>query len=103
MRIVGIGDSGMFGWNVEQGEDYLSVLRSNLTARANGVSYEVLNLGVPGYNTQIEVESLRSKGLAYASVARMAPLLRLRQPAGRLPTDSPAVRIPVGTPAGMAP
>ncbi len=65
VRIVGIGDSGMFGWNVEQGEEYLSVLRSNLTARTNGVLYEVFNLGVPGYHTQLEVESLRSKGLAF--------------------------------------
>jgi len=65
VRIMGIGDSGMFGWNVEQGEEYLGVLRSNLTAHTNGVRYEVFNLGVPGYNTQLEVESLRSKGLAY--------------------------------------
>lgn len=65
VRIIGIGDSGMFGWDVEQNEPYLSVLESNLNARADGRSYEVLNFGVPGYNTQLEVECLRVKGLAF--------------------------------------
>ncbi|MDI6774620.1 MAG: SGNH/GDSL hydrolase family protein [Verrucomicrobiota bacterium] len=64
-RIVGIGDSGMFGWNVEQDLDYLSVLESNLNARADGVVYEALNLAVPGYNTAQEVEMLACKGLAF--------------------------------------
>jgi lysophospholipase L1-like esterase len=65
VRILGIGDSGMFGWNVEQGEDYLSVLESNLRHRDDGVLYEVLNLAVPGYNTQLEVEAFRDKGAKY--------------------------------------
>lgn len=66
VRIIGIGDSGMFGWGVEQGEEYLGVLRANLAARAGIRRYEVLNLAVPGYNTQLEVQSLVAKGLAYA-------------------------------------
>ncbi|MCE9616329.1 MAG: SGNH/GDSL hydrolase family protein [Lentisphaerae bacterium] len=65
IRIVGIGDSGMFGWSVQQDEDYLAVLETNLNARADGRDYDVLNLGTPGYNTQLEVESLRAKGLAF--------------------------------------
>ncbi len=65
IRIIGIGDSGMFGWSVEQNENYCVVLESNLNARADGMLYEVLNLAVPGYNTQLEVECLRYKGLKY--------------------------------------
>lgn len=65
VRIVGVGDSGMFGWGVQQGENYMDVLESNLNARADGKVYETLNFGVPGYNTQLEVETLKSKGLAY--------------------------------------
>lgn len=65
IRIVGLGDSGMFGWNVHQDENYLDVLESNLNARAAGTVYETLNFGVPGYNTQLEVETLKAKGLAY--------------------------------------
>lgn len=65
VRIVGIGDSGMFGWDVEPDEDYLSVLESNLNARNDGTAYEVLNMAVPGYNTQLELEALKDKGLKY--------------------------------------
>lgn len=65
VRIVGLGDSGMFGWNVHQDENYMDVLESNLNARASGKVYETLNFGVPGYNTQLEVEALKDKGLAY--------------------------------------
>lgn len=64
-RIVGLGDSGMFGWGVDQGQDYMSVLRNNLGRRNDGRNYEVLNFAVPGYNTQLEVQSLIGKGLAY--------------------------------------
>jgi hypothetical protein len=65
IRIVGVGDSGMFGWNMEQGDEYLSVLRSNLQKRSGSAKYEVMNLAVPGYNTFQEVEMLRHRGLSY--------------------------------------
>src|SRR5262249_23510215 len=32
-RILGIGDSGMFGWDVPQGREYLAVLERRLGAR----------------------------------------------------------------------
>ena len=65
LRVVGIGDSGLFGWNVEQNEDYITVLGQLLNARGDGRRYETINLGVPGYNTQMEVETLVEKGLRY--------------------------------------
>jgi lysophospholipase L1-like esterase len=65
VRILGLGDSGMFGWDVEQDENYLHLLEKHLNDRQDGVTYEVLNFAVPGYNTQLECEHLRSKGLAY--------------------------------------
>lgn len=65
LRIIGIGDSGMFGWGVAQGEDYMAVLERVLNERGDGIDYEVLNMGVPGYNTALEVETLAYKGLAY--------------------------------------
>lgn len=64
-RIAGIGDSGMFGWGNNQGEDYLSVLESNLNSRADGRCYEVLNFGVPGYNSQLEVQMVKNRVLDY--------------------------------------
>jgi hypothetical protein len=55
----------MFGWNVEQDLNYMDVLEKRLNASSNGTLYEVLNLAVPGYNSQIESEVLRYKGLDY--------------------------------------
>ncbi|TAN37967.1 MAG: SGNH/GDSL hydrolase family protein [Verrucomicrobia bacterium] len=65
VRIVGLGDSGMFGWNCEQGEEYMAVLERNLNRRGDGLVYESLNFAVPGYNTQLEAETLRLKALPY--------------------------------------
>lgn len=65
LRILGVGDSGMFGWDARQGRDYLAVLERRLGERKGSQSYEVLNLAVPGYNTRQEVDLLRTKGLAY--------------------------------------
>jgi hypothetical protein len=64
-RILGIGDSLMFGWGVEQGQDYLSLLEERLNAGAGAGAWEVVNTAVPGYNTAMEVETLEAKGLAY--------------------------------------
>lgn len=63
-RIVGLGDSVMFGWGVDEGEDYLSVFAGR--RNAHGESWDVVNTAVPGYNTVMEVETLEKKGLAYA-------------------------------------
>jgi lysophospholipase L1-like esterase len=65
-RIVGLGDSGMFGWDVEQEDPYMAVLGRQLNARGDGRDYEVLNFGVPGYNTQLELEMLKCRALAFA-------------------------------------
>lgn len=65
VRILGLGDSGMFGWDVEQGRNYLDVLEQTLATRNDGVRYEALNTGTPGYNTRLEVELLKARGLAF--------------------------------------
>lgn len=65
-RIAGIGDSNMFGWGVAEGEPYLQILERRLGEMAgDGRRFEVLNFGVPGYNTAIEVASFERKALAY--------------------------------------
>jgi hypothetical protein len=66
VRIVGIGDSGMFGWDVAQDETYLTRLEESLKGRGDlDRKYEVLNFGVPGYNSQQEVELLAHRAMAY--------------------------------------
>jgi lysophospholipase L1-like esterase len=64
-RVVGVGDSVMFGWGVGEEESYMSLLEMALTRRAGG-PVEVLNLAVPGYNTIQERAALEHKGLPLA-------------------------------------
>jgi hypothetical protein len=56
-RIVGLGDSHMFGWGVRREETFLAQLESRLEPPGRG-PVEVWNLAVPGYNTVQEVETL---------------------------------------------
>lgn len=66
VRIIGIGDSIMFGQGVGQGENYLSVLEDMLNARHPVKDWEAINSAVPEYNTAIEVETLKTKGLPFS-------------------------------------
>jgi len=63
-RVIGIGDSQMFGWGVKDEETYLSVLSDSLNHNSKCV-WEVINTAVPGYNTVMELETLKEKGLQY--------------------------------------
>ncbi len=65
VRIVGIGDSIMFGWGLQYGKDYLSLLESKLNDSYPEKKWEIINTAVPGYNTVMEVETLKEKGMKY--------------------------------------
>jgi GDSL-like Lipase/Acylhydrolase family len=66
IRIVGLGDSVMFGWGVSNEEYYLALLSEYLNQSApDGYRWEIINTAVPGYNTAMEVETFRTKGLDY--------------------------------------
>jgi len=60
-RIIGIGDSVMFGWGVAEEDTYLSQLERRLNSHPACGSFEILNFGVPGYNTAMELSLLQSK------------------------------------------
>ena len=63
VRIVGLGDSVMFGWGVAYEECYLARLESTLSTPST--PWEAINLAVPGYNTAMELATFEEKGLAY--------------------------------------
>lgn len=65
VRVVGLGDSVMFGWGVSEEDTYLARLGSRLGTASPGVAWEVVNTAVPGYNTVMEVETLEAKGLRF--------------------------------------
>jgi hypothetical protein len=55
-RIVGLGDSHMFGWGVAQDQTFVAVLERLLGERFPSSDFEVWDTAVPGYNTVQEVE-----------------------------------------------
>ncbi len=63
IRIVGLGDSFAFGWKVADGEPYLDRLGAALRERHPEREWEIVNTGVPGYNTVQEAATLREKVL----------------------------------------
>jgi lysophospholipase L1-like esterase len=65
IRILGLGDSVMFGWGVKDHETYLAHLAFLLNTTSPQYSWDVVNTAVPGYNTIMEVETLKEKGLQY--------------------------------------
>ena len=65
-RIVGLGDSSLFGWGVKLEDTSLKVLERALNQHASDLRYEVMNFAVPGYNTAIEAEVFVKKCLSYS-------------------------------------
>lgn len=65
VRIVGIGDSQMFGWGVKDDETYLARMTARLNEQVPRCRWETINTAVPGYNTVMELETLKVRGLAY--------------------------------------
>lgn len=65
-RILFLGDSFTMGVGVEHDETYGQMLAQRLMERVRSSShtYEVINAGVPGYNTQQALTYLRELGLA---------------------------------------
>lgn len=63
-RVVGIGDSYMFGQGVADDETYLARLSGPTVDLLSGRQVETVNLAVPGYNTVMEVETLRARAEA---------------------------------------
>lgn len=60
-RIVFLGDSFTFGWGVPQADTYAKQLEKMM--RQAGKTDEVINMGVGNYNSAMEVELFKLKGL----------------------------------------
>jgi lysophospholipase L1-like esterase len=64
-RLIAIGDSFTFGFQVSAEETYPNVLERLLNERGNGDQFDVLNLGVGGYSSRDEALALRHKGMRW--------------------------------------
>jgi hypothetical protein len=65
-RIVGVGDSSLFGWGVPFEDSGLKVLERRLNEKFRAPRFEVINFAVPGYNTAMEAETFVRRCLEYA-------------------------------------
>ncbi len=66
IRIVVLGDSVTFGRGVPLESTYAKVLEDRLNRKdRDGLRYEVLNLGVGGYNSRQQLEFYKTKGRKY--------------------------------------
>lgn len=65
IRIIGIGDSTMYGWGVNEDERYMDVLENKLNKSFPEYNWEILVFAVPGYNLVMEVEVLKQYALGY--------------------------------------
>jgi lysophospholipase L1-like esterase len=66
-RILALGDSFTYGHGVRSEETYVKQLEAILNRKLghHGTRFEVLNAGVPGYNTHQELIHLQEVGLLY--------------------------------------
>ena len=65
-RIVGVGDSSLFGWGVPFEDSGLKVLERRLNENSHSQKFEVISFAVPGYNTAMEAETFVARCLEYA-------------------------------------
>jgi hypothetical protein len=65
IRIIALGDSFTFGWGVNLTDIYIKILEKRLNEINTTINFQVMNFGVPGYNTLEEIELLKKKGLKY--------------------------------------
>jgi len=63
LRLLFLGDSIVFGTGVESGQEVTARVKEMLARQ--GIEAEVINSGVPSYNTQQEVDFLRHQGVRY--------------------------------------
>ena len=65
-RIVGLGDSSLFGWGVPFEDSGLKVLERRLNENSHARKFEVIDFAAPGYNTAMEAETFLQRCLEYA-------------------------------------
>lgn len=64
-RILVLGDSIPFGAQVREFQTYPRLVEKFLNADEDNYRYEVINLGVQGYNTKQELATLREVGIKF--------------------------------------
>src|SRR5262249_26556977 len=63
VRVLAVGDSCTFGFNMFTNETYPYALQSMLDQRHGAGNYQVINAGVPGYTSYHGLRYLEERGL----------------------------------------
>ncbi|MFT7669150.1 MAG: lysophospholipase L1-like esterase [Planctomycetota bacterium] len=64
-RVAILGDSTTFGYGVQSGQSYSSILQTMLNNRDKPTQYQTMNFGVAGYSTKEEAIVLEHKALKF--------------------------------------
>ena len=100
LRILALGDSFGFGHNVAAADSYPEQMERLLGEQ--GRRLEVLNLGVPGYNTRQELEQLRLHADLTPDLVILGCYLG-NDPSGNLESRTPRARSRHGVLVGRSP
>jgi len=65
-RIIFLGDSFTWGHNLPLNYTFVKILEKQLQQEYQNDNWEVMNFGISGYNTKMEVLLLEKKGLKYS-------------------------------------
>jgi hypothetical protein len=65
IRVIALRDSFTFGWGVDLTDTWPKQLENLLNKKCQKKKFEVLNMGVPGYNTPMEIKFLKLKCIKY--------------------------------------
>jgi hypothetical protein len=66
-RILGLGDSVMFGWGVNDDQTYLARLTTTLNTSHPVTRWQTINTAVPGYNTAMETAAFKDSWRSWKS------------------------------------
>ncbi len=61
-RLLGLGDSTMFGWGVDEADRYMDLLEARLASEYPQTNWRAIVTAVPGYNLRMELESFLRAG-----------------------------------------
>lgn len=64
-RILNLGDSIAFGWEVAEADTYGKLIETALNEQSEGMTYEVLNAGIPTWNPEAERNFFLQEGIGY--------------------------------------
>ncbi len=87
-RILNLGDSVVFGWEVSLEDTYGEKFEKMLNDLDDGLTYQVINAGIPGWNLPMERDFLFQEGLSYEPDMIILDITLVNDIYGKGPVDN---------------